>query len=121
MLLNFSTTQAALYGFNAGILIEDYTDAQGGSALNSVVEAPVEMVESPREGRIYPNPFTSGFNVDLFNSSAANRITAEIYDIAGRLMQRREFRNVAPGNNTLRINETAAMIPGVYIVMVKVN
>jgi len=121
VLLNFSTTQAALYGFNAGILIEDYTDAQGGSALNSVIEAPVEMVEQPKEGRIYPNPFTSGFNVDLFNSSAANRITTEIYDIAGRLMQRREFRNVAVGNNTLRINETAAMIPGVYIVMVKVN
>jgi len=110
-----------LYAFNAGVLIEDYTDVQGGSALNSVVEAPAEIVEVQNKGRIYPNPFSSGFNVDLYNSSAANRITTEVYDVAGRLIQRREFSNVSPGNNTLKINESSSMNPGVYIVMVRVN
>ena len=121
VLLNFSTTQAALYAFNAGVLIEDYTDVQGGSALNSVVEAPAEIVEVQNKGRIYPNPFSSGFYVDLYNSSAANRITTEVYDVAGRLIQRREFNNVSPGNNTLKVNESSSMNPGVYIVMVRVN
>jgi hypothetical protein len=89
--------------------------------MNSVVEDPAEVVDAPTAGRIYPNPFTNGFNIDLYNSSATNRIATEIFDIAGRLIQRRDFSNVGPGNNTLRINETAAMKPGVYIVMVKVN
>jgi hypothetical protein len=121
VLLNFSTTQAALYAFNSGVLIEDYTDAQGGSALNSVVEVPAEVVDAPKESRIYPNPFNDGFNVDLYNSSATNKITTEVYDVAGRIIQRRNFSNVAPGNNTLRVDQSAALKPGVYIVMVKVN
>ena len=121
VLLNFSTTQAALYAFNSGVLIEDYTDVQGGSALNSVVEHPVDMTEATKEGRIYPNPFTSGFNIDLYNSSAANRITTEVYDVAGRLIQRRDFNNVSTGNNTLKVNVSPAIHPGVYIVMIKVN
>ena len=78
VLLNFSTTQAALYAFNSGVLIEDYTDVQGGSALNSVVEVPAEMIEEPKEGRIYPNPFRQSFNVDVYNSAASNRITTEV-------------------------------------------
>jgi hypothetical protein len=36
-------------------------------------------------------------------------------------MQRRNFSNVAPGNNTLRIDQAASLKPGLYIVMVKVN
>jgi hypothetical protein len=106
---------------NAGVLIEDYTDVKGGSAVNSVVEPPAEIIEAPAAGRIYPNPFSNGFNIDLYNSSATNKITTEILDVAGRLIERHDFSNVGPGNNTLRINETAAMKPGVYIVMVKVN
>jgi hypothetical protein len=79
------------------------------------------MVNAPTAGRIYPNPFTNGFNIALYNSSATNRIATAIFDIGGRLIRRRDFGNVAPGNNTRRINETAAMKPGVYIAMVKVS
>ncbi|MBL7698840.1 MAG: fibronectin type III domain-containing protein [Chitinophagaceae bacterium] len=121
VLLNFSTTQAALYAFNAGVLIEDYTDVQGGSALNSVVEVPAELIEEPKEGRIYPNPFNESFNVDIYNSSSSNRITTEVYDVAGRIVQRRDFKNVSAGNNTLRVDQGQSLKPGVYIVMVKVN
>jgi hypothetical protein len=123
VLLNFSTTQAAAYAFHAGVLIEDYTDAAGGSALNSVVEehAPELVTAIPKQGRIYPNPFTDEFNVDIYNSSSANRITTEIFDLAGRSIYRRNFNNVSAGNNTLRIGQSVSMKPGVYIVMVKVN
>lgn len=121
VLLNFSTTQAALYAFNAGVLIEDYTDNQGGSALNSVVEPIQEVAVEQVKTRVYPNPFNDAFNIDIYNSSAANRISTEVYDVAGRLMQRRIFSNVAPGNNTLRVTQAETLKPGVYIVMVKVN
>lgn len=82
---------------------------------------PADIIDASKEGRIYPKPFTSGFNVDLYNTSAANRISTEVYDMSGRLIQRREFSNVSPGNNTLKVNESAGMHPGVYIVMVRVN
>lgn len=120
-LLNFSTTQAALYGFNSGVLIEDYTDAQGGSALNSVAEAPAETVEEAKEGRVYPNPFNESFNVDINNSSASNRISTEVYDVTGRLVQRKDFKNVSAGNNTLRVVQGQTMMPGVYVVLVRIN
>lgn len=121
VLLNFSTTQAALYAFNAGVLIEDYTDVQGGSALNSVVETPAEMIDAPKEGRVYPNPFRQSFNVDVYNDAASNRITTEVYDVTGKLVQRRDFKNVSVGNNTLRVDQGQSMKPGVYIITVKVN
>jgi hypothetical protein len=124
VLLNFSTTQAAAYAFNAGILIEDYTDVQGGSALNSVLEAekPLdEVIHEEKTGRIYPNPFNDRFNVDINNSSVSNKITTEVYDLAGRNIYRKNFTNVSAGYNTLRIDQSVNLKPGVYIVMVKVN
>ena len=39
----------------------------------------------------YPNPFGDLINVDFFNSDAGNRVTAEVYDLNGRLVHRRNF------------------------------
>ncbi len=128
VLLNFSTTQAAAYAFNAGVLIEDYTDVQGGSALNSVLDEtsdtatslPVEAIL--KQGRIYPNPFTDIINIDVYNSSTGNKISAEIYDLTGRSIYRKNFSNVSVGNNTLRIDDPSVNLnPGVYIMMVRIN
>lgn len=122
--LNFSTTQAAAYAFHAGIIIEDYTDIQGGSALNSVLEEiPGEALwtDSLQAGRIYPNPFTQDILVDVYNSSASNRISAEIFDVTGRKVHSQIFGDAGAGNNTLRINGHSSWKPGVYFVMVRVN
>jgi dienelactone hydrolase len=125
VLLNFSTTQAALYAFNGGVLIEDYTDMQGGNALNSVLEEEIPVTPAGpelRKGRAYPNPFLEGFSVDIYNNSAANKVSAEIYDMTGRRIYYRNFNNTSEGNNTLRIEpEQVSIKPGVYIVMVKIN
>jgi hypothetical protein len=125
VLLTFSTTQAAAYAFHAGLIVEDYTDLQGGSALNSVVEEekPADVfVDSLKQGRIYPNPFVDGINIDLYNSSASNKISAEIFDLSGRKLYYRNFNNVSAGNNTLRIDpKSVSLKEGVYIVMVKIN
>lgn len=125
VLLNFSTTQAAVYAFHAGLLIDDYTDVQGGSALNSIVEdvgTAGSLADFENNGRIYPNPFTEGISIDLYNSAAANRISAEIFDVAGRSIYVRNFNNVRQGNNTLRIHpQSITLKPGLYIVMVRVN
>jgi hypothetical protein len=99
---------------------------QGGSAMNSVVEEePVvqQLATDPEnKKRIYPNPFSEDFNIDLYNSSATNRVSAEIYDLAGRRLYRRDFNHVSIGNITLRVQpQSSKLNPGVYIVQVKVN
>ena len=105
VVLNFSTTEAAAYAFHAGIIIEDYSDIQGGSALNSIVEEePLAIIsDSVLQARIYPNPFVDGIYIDINNGSAANRVSTEITDIAGRRVYYREYGNLATGNNILKI------------------
>jgi chitodextrinase/dienelactone hydrolase len=123
-LLSFSSTQAAAYAFHAGLIIEDYTDVNGGSVNNSVLEeAPADMLsQSVAEGHIYPNPFTNRINVVVNGTAPNNRIIAELYDVTGRLVYKAGFGNVGPGLSTLAINPTSAAMPdGFYLVVLKMN
>jgi hypothetical protein len=127
MLLDFSTTQAAAYGFNAGIIIQEYTDKQGGSMLymsNSVLEEENPIVTAENDLRVltYPNPFTDLINIDFNNSSTGNKISAEVYDMYGRLVHRQNYNTIPAGRNTLRINSIHSGVrTGVFIVALKVN
>jgi hypothetical protein len=123
-LLSFSSTQAAAYAFHAGLIIEDYSDVQGGTVNNSVLEeAPADMLNrSVAEGRIYPNPFTNRINIVVNGTAPNNRIIAEIYDVTGRLVYKAGFGNVGPGFSTLGINPASAAMPdGYYVVVLKMN
>lgn len=125
VMLNFSTTQAAAYGFNAGVIIDDYSDAQGGSALNSVLETEPEIpavAELRQATNIYPNPFFDQINIDLYNSAASNKVSAEVYDIMGRRVFIKNYFNLSAGNNSLRLAPQQSILkPGVYVVMLKIN
>jgi hypothetical protein len=59
--------------------------------------------------------------IDLHNSSASNRISAEIYDVTGRRVHAQIFGNVGVGDNTLRVSGHSSLKAGVYFVMVRVN
>jgi hypothetical protein len=125
VLLDFSTTAAAAWGFNAGILIEDYTDGTGGTVLNSVLDEPVDtsvMVAPLLKTNIYPNPFIDQITIDFNNSESRSRVIAELYDIAGKLTYRYEFKDVPLGNNTLRLNVPDSHSEhGLHILALKVN
>ena len=136
MILDFSTTDAAAYGFNGGVIIEDYTDAQAsGIASNSVLDSAVLSTgvrneENLRAGRsaatsvvkMYPNPFNDYINLDFNNSSANNKVSIEVYDLSGRLSYRRMVGKLPEGGNTLRLGAAeAGMNTGVYIVTLSVN
>ena len=127
ILLTFSTTALAAWGFNAGIVIQEYTDTQGGSMLNSVLDNTGANFDSLSTRTItsanaYPNPFGDLINVDFFNSAAGNRVTAEVYDLNGRLVHRRNFDHLPAGYNTLRIDELrTSQRSGIFIVALKVN
>lgn len=125
VLLNFSTTPAAGWGFNAGILIEDYTDGTGGTVLNSVLDEPLDtttMVAPELKTNIYPNPFIDQITIDFNNKESRSRVLAELYDVAGKLTYRYEFRDVPMGNNTLRLNiPDSHSEHGLHILALKVN
>jgi len=137
MTLDFSTTEAAAYGFNGGVIIEDYSDPAGSSGVssNSVVE-PAPITTSQRDEmnttagrmaeasvvRMYPNPFNDFINLDFTNTSANNNISIEVYDLSGRMSYRRILGKLPEGANTLRMGAAeAGMNTGVYIVTLSVN
>jgi hypothetical protein len=129
VLLNFSTTQAAAYGFNAGIIIEDYTDVQGGTMPNvanfnrgNQLAESSQNIQDQTTVRVYPNPFIDYINLEFYNDYGSNRISALLYDIAGRLIERKTYSNLAPGYNTLRLSAGPVRSKtGVYTVVLYVN
>jgi hypothetical protein len=129
LLIDFSTTLAGQWAFNSGIIIQEYTDTKGGSVLymsNSEVDtSATNALSQPQinyKVRVYPNPFTDFMNLDFYNPSNANRISAEVYDLNGRLVHRQNFGNISAGSNTLRINPLqTAHRSGMYIVALKIN
>jgi hypothetical protein len=108
LLLDFSTTANAAYGFNGGIVIFEYSDGTGGTVQNSTLDEPAATIIEPvvpnYNVKVYPNPFNDIVNVDFTNDAAGNRIAAEVYDLAGRLVYRKDFNNLAAGRNILVLN-----------------
>jgi hypothetical protein len=136
--LNFSTTAAAMYGFNSGIVIQDYTDPENvnnmvfnnstlvdeinGVAVSDINDQTVAARASSTNGRLYPNPFTDFVNIDFNNTAANNNISVEVYDLTGRLGYRKNFGKLPQGSNTLRVSaKDAGMKLGVYIMTLSVN
>lgn len=136
--LNFSTTEDAMYGFNAGLIIQGYVDGQPSSQEQSdfvVVEnssvagnndeisaqLAARLAATP-EGRAYPNPFQDLINVDFNNSAASNDISMEVYDLSGRLRYRKNLGQLPQGGNTVQLMATdAGLKTGVYIVTISAN
>ncbi|WP_276485216.1 fibronectin type III domain-containing protein [Paraflavitalea pollutisoli] len=142
LMLNFSTTQEAAYGFNGGLIIQAYEDgAAGGTVLNRTevettgaeqptvatneATSPAAAAAATRtiaEGRMYPNPFVDQINLDFNNTAANNHVTVDVFDLSGKLMFRKDFGKLAAGYSTLRVNTAAANLnTGLYMVTLNVN
>lgn len=71
---------------------------------------------------MYPNPFRDIINLEFNNASGANKIAVDVYDLAGRMVYRRDFGTMAAGYTLLRVNAAEARLaPGVYMVTLSVN
>lgn len=127
ILVNFSTTAAAQWGFNAGIIIQEYSDPQGGSVLymsNSELEddEPALLPVNTLKAVVYPNPFRDNINIEFNNSSAANKITTDVHDMQGRLIQRHNFNSMPAGRNLLKLTvPSSAPTTGIYIITIRIN
>jgi hypothetical protein len=127
LLLDFSTTAEAAYGFNGGLIIMEYSDAAGGAVTNAVLDSTsmydnVAQANDDANMHVYPNPFLDVINVDFFNKSAGDRITAEVYDLTGRLVLRQDFNTMPVGRNLLQLrNIEANKATSLCLVALKVN
>jgi len=108
LLLDFSTTANAQYGFNGGIIIMEYSDASGGTVQNSTLDeqpgTEITPISPDYNVKVYPNPFNDLVNLDFNNDAAGNRVSAEVYDLTGRLVYRRDFNGLGVGRNILVLN-----------------
>ncbi len=132
VLATFSTTEIASYGFNAGMVIMAYNDEEGGVVVNAAPPPPqAPMVQQAREAqnrradittRTYPNPFNEQVNIDFFNQSASDQVSVEIFDMGGRMVMRKQYGQLPPGFNALRVNTAASIqAPGLYMINLTVN
>ena len=138
VLITFSTTAAALYAFNAGVIIQSYDDPRGGAVLNGEILPPSEITLPPTtvavgetvvaetvsdwKVNMYPNPFTDHLNIGFHNTNASNNLSVEVLDLTGKLIHRRVYGKVSQGYITLRMNASEGNIgTGVYLVVLKAN
>jgi hypothetical protein len=126
MLLDFSTTANAQYGFNGGIIIMEYSDGSGGTIQNSTIDeeagTTIEPVTHDYNVKAYPNPFNDVVNLDFNNDAAGNRVSTEVYDLTGRLVYRKDYNNLALGRNILVLKGIEPMKSmSVCLVALKVN
>ncbi|MEO8582954.1 MAG: fibronectin type III domain-containing protein [Flavitalea sp.] len=129
MLLSFSTTSNADFGFNAGVIIQEYTDLQEDGSLppSNLTLLDDTLAATATNGvthkiAAYPNPFRDIINIDFYNNNASDKITSEVYDLNGRLVRHQQYGNVSVGRNSLRVDGlNVASNTGVFIVVLKVN
>jgi predicted esterase/chitodextrinase len=133
VLVTFSTTEKANYGFNAGMIIMAYDDDDTTALVDGarrIMQAPiVQQAQESREisqldgaAKAYPNPFIEQINIDYFNSAASNNVTVDIIDMAGRLAYRKQVGQLPVGLNTIRLNTGSSLRnSGLYFVNLRVN
>jgi hypothetical protein len=139
VVVTLSTTQLGEWAFNSGIIVEAYTDVNGGAVVDRIV-TPGNGLQSgqvTRDGtgtspqqqnaledagvKMYPNPFNDVINLEFNNNSVGNNVSVDIYDVNGSLVYRREFGRLGVGYNSLQINTSQSLNTGVYMVTLKVN
>jgi hypothetical protein len=125
LLIEFSTTKDAAYGFNAGLIISQYSNllVPAASALPSVAndhDAAEETTNENQKTRVYPNPFRDNLVIDYYNKKASDRVSTEVYDVNGRLVVSRQYNSLPVGSNRIMINSWGNA-NGVYIVTIRVN
>ena len=122
VLLDFSTTAAADWGFNGGIVIEDYTDSQGGVVQNAVLDPLTDSVALQTTASVYPNPFNDVITIDFSNATSNSTVSAELYDVYGRLIGGRQYNGLPAGHNNLIFSiGNEKLQKGIYFLTLKVN
>jgi len=70
----------------------------------------------------YPNPFNESFNIAFDNPAGTDKVTAEIYDVTGKLVYSKYFGNISAGKTILTMDTGGKqLVAGVYFVRLDVK
>ena len=89
------------------------TDA-GSSDSRNVIVMNEENPEKSSLVRVYPNPSTSYFTINIENANSQDKISIRLIDVAGRVV---EVRKNLSGNQTLKIGDN--LKPGLYFAEIR--
>ena len=138
-----STTPSATYGFAAAVLIESYEDPIGGAGATegggrfvqtpvveetdieivteTVTENVLEETVKKNEIKVYPNPFNDVLNVSISNSEKSS-FSIQVFDISGRLVHRKDLKDLDPGKRTEQLNFSQSnLTSGTYFIRIMRN
>ena len=92
---------------------------EGATNQNETLSSEKKAMETMKA---YPNPFKESFNIDFYNTSAANKVRVSIYDLRGRLIYSHHAGSLAAGYNILKIDlGRTEMVNGIYIAKLSIN
>ena len=94
---------------------------QGSGSLTVIDGATPDAVMNARITSAYPNPFTERLMIQYTATVPANNVSASIYDMNGRLIQRQLFGKTSAGSNTYSIDLNKQMTPGLYLIKLDVD
>jgi hypothetical protein len=147
LVVDITTAAGSPYSFTGAVTIESYDqleteesqtteqlEAIGGTPIvNALVNEnktldPVAKALRPQEVittsdiSVFPNPFTSKIDVQLFNEKSAI-VTLLLYDLNSRLIYKTADVRQAAGQNKLTVNLPSgkSILPGSYIVSIMVD
>jgi chitodextrinase len=121
-----------LYYSGPGISRQPLTGSALNLAANAATEKTVsslatinvtddEAAANAKITRAYPNPFTDNLMVQYSSLTSSGNVSVGIYDMGGRLLQRRLFANLPVGTNTFNITLDKQVLPGMYLVKLVVD
>lgn len=113
LLIEFSTSLEADYGFNSGIIIHEIAgdslfyspqagDTTAGNGGDTTAIDPPEEIKI-YEVKVFPNPFNDALNIEFHKEQEGGNIQVDIHDIHGKIMYSRVYKDLPKGNNTISI------------------
>lgn len=92
-------------------VVDTYNNVPINSTMNSVEGATLSLTNNANTAfKVYPNPAKSTITIQQNNSNAASLVTAEIYDLNGRLVLEKNMLN----EQTIAVEKLAS---GTYILL----
>ncbi len=93
-------------------------DFNGYIYTSSEITGIVNYFSTKNDFLMYPNPFSSSFNIE-FTNSTVSAVSIDLYDILGNKIYTKELGSIDAGKHQSSINPGSGLSPGFYIVAVR--
>lgn len=112
--------------FKSGTIITGQVATNGtisGSSDNDASLSTIIAGSGNTIAKAYPNPFNQQFSVAFHNSTAANHVRIEMFDLSGKMVQSNEYSKLPAGDNRIAfdLGKDKQLKSGMYVVRLSIN